>query len=123
MSNEIVNQNIEMIKREMERTAAEQEHGFTIYQGGAVPGKMLRICSIAGHDTEACGGIHADNTGEVGLITVIKTERPTDGTVRFIYKAGDVAKEFLEERSKLLKESSEASNPSGFNMSARLHPA
>jgi alanyl-tRNA synthetase len=68
---------------------------------------MLRICSITNHDSEACGGIHADNTGEVGLITIIKVERPTDGTVRFIYKAGDVAKEFLGNRSKLLKESAE----------------
>ncbi|MBR9682687.1 MAG: alanine--tRNA ligase, partial [Candidatus Aenigmarchaeota archaeon] len=105
MSNDIVNRKIEMIKRSMDRTSAEREYGFTIYQGGAVPGKMLRICSIEGHDSEACGGIHVDNTSEVGLITIIKTERPTDGTVRLIYKAGDVAKEFLEERTGLLEES------------------
>ncbi len=105
MSNEIVDKKIDMIKREMGRTSAEREYGFTIYQGGAVPGKILKICSIANHDTEACGGIHADNTGDVGLITIIKVERPTDGTVRLIYKAGDVAKEFLEERAELLEES------------------
>jgi len=105
LSNDIIKKNINIIKTFLDRTTAEREYGFTIYQGGAVPGKILRICSITNHDTEACGGIHADNTGEVGLITIIKVERPTDGTVRFIYKAGDVAKEFLESRSKLLKES------------------
>ena len=105
MSNVIVNKKIDVIKRIMDRTSAEREYGFTIYQGGAVPGKMLRICSIEGHDTEACGGIHTDNTEDVGLISIIKTERPTDGTVRLIYKAGDVAKEFLEEREELLEDS------------------
>ena len=107
LANAIVYKKIEVIKREMDRTSAEREYGFTIYQGGAVPGKMLRICSIEGHDSEACGGIHADNTEEVGMITVVKSERPTDGTVRLIFKAGDVAKEFLEEREKLLEKSSE----------------
>ena len=34
---------------------------MAIYQGGAVPGKNLRIVEVPGIDVEACGGTHLNN--------------------------------------------------------------
>jgi alanyl-tRNA synthetase len=51
----------------------------------------LRIVSIDDTDTEACCGTHADNTAEVGLIKVLRTNRISDGIVRLYYVAGEAA--------------------------------
>ncbi|MFX1495846.1 MAG: alanine--tRNA ligase, partial [Promethearchaeota archaeon] len=42
----------------MPRDKAERLYGFRIYQGGAVPGKNLRIIKVGDWDVEACGGTH-----------------------------------------------------------------
>ncbi len=72
----------------MERTLAEKRHGFRLYQGGAVPGKELRVVKIGDFDVEACGGIHCKNTLEVGAIKILGTKRIQDGVVRVEFTAG-----------------------------------
>jgi alanyl-tRNA synthetase len=42
-------------------------------------------------DIEACGGTHVFNTGEIGLIKILKTERIQDGVVRIEFVSGDNA--------------------------------
>jgi alanyl-tRNA synthetase len=42
----------------MGRDEAEKRYGFVIYQGGAVPGDVLRIVRIGDLDVQACGGTH-----------------------------------------------------------------
>ena len=66
----------------------EKKYGFSLYQGGIVPGKDLRIVQIDGVDTEACCGTHCDSTAEVGWIRMIKSGRISDGIVRLYYVAG-----------------------------------
>ena len=92
------------------RTEAEQTYGMTIYQGGVVPGKLLRIVNIDGIDVEACGGTHLKNTSEAGEIKILKATKISDGIVRLYFTAGEAAqkeikqeKQILEETSKLLK--------------------
>jgi alanyl-tRNA synthetase len=75
------------------RNEAERRFGFTLYQGGAVPGRSLRIVEIEGFDVEACGGTHCTHTSEVGLVSVLGTERIQDGIVRLSFAAGDRALE------------------------------
>ncbi|MGI0052695.1 MAG: DHHA1 domain-containing protein, partial [Thermoplasmata archaeon] len=75
------------------RAEAERRFGFTLYQGGAVPGRELRIVEIEGFDVEACGGTHCTHTSEVGFVLMLKTERIQDGVVRLTYAAGDRALE------------------------------
>jgi alanyl-tRNA synthetase len=72
----------------MERTAAEKRYGFRLYQGGAVPGKEIRVVRVGDFDVEACGGIHCKNTLEVGAIKILRTKRIQDGVVRFEFSAG-----------------------------------
>jgi alanyl-tRNA synthetase len=72
-ANRIISQCTQINKSFMDKTEAEKQYGFSLYQGGIVPGNNLRVVDIEGIDTEACCGTHADNTAEVGWIRVVKT--------------------------------------------------
>ncbi|HEV2315971.1 MAG TPA: alanine--tRNA ligase [Thermoplasmata archaeon] len=87
------------------RSEAEKRFGFTLYQGGAVPGRELRIVEIEGFDVEACGGTHCTHTSEVGFVQVLGTERIQDGVVRLMYAAGERALEVREQHETVLRES------------------
>jgi alanyl-tRNA synthetase len=92
----------------MTRSEAESKFGFTIYQGGVVPGKDLRIVEIPGIDVEACGGTHANQTGDIGYIRILGSERIQDGVVRITLTAGKRAVEQSQHEYQLLKESADA---------------
>ncbi|MCI4360278.1 MAG: hypothetical protein L3J91_01095, partial [Thermoplasmata archaeon] len=84
------------------RNEAERRFGFTLYQGGAVPGRELRIVEVENFDVEACGGTHCTHTSEVGLVTILGTERIQDGIVRLSYAAGERALDVHEMNRTLL---------------------
>jgi len=96
LANKIVKENIPVYKSFMKRGAAESMYGFRIYQGGAVPGRVLRIVEIVGFDVEACGGTHLDITGDVGQIRILKSTKIQDGVVRIEFTAGLAAENFLK---------------------------
>jgi alanyl-tRNA synthetase len=77
----------------MERNSAEKKYGFRLYQGGAVPGKEIRVVRVGDFDIEACGGIHCRNSLEVGPIKILRTKRIQDGVVRVEFVAGMAAVE------------------------------
>ena len=88
------------------RTQAEQTYGFTLYQGGAVPGKELRVVSMGDVDSEACGGTHhmLKSTSEIGCFKLVKRESIQDGIERLTYKCGDVAIRYVQEREAILRD-------------------
>jgi len=86
----------------MDRTEAEKKYGFVLYEGGIPPGREIRILEIKGVDVEACGGTHVHNTGEIGFLKIIRTERIQDGVSRLIYTAGVSALEYTQSREDLL---------------------
>jgi alanyl-tRNA synthetase len=88
------------------RTEAERRFGFTLYQGGAVPGKDLRIVEVENFDVEACGGTHCTHTSEVGFVSILGTERIQDGIVRLTFAAGERALDLYEETRERLREAS-----------------
>ncbi len=106
LANKIVKDNVKVKKEILQRDVAEQKYGFRLYQGGAVPGKMLRIVSV-GDDHEACGGIHVDKTGELGLIKILKVEKIQDGVVRIEIAAGNAVekhyRKYADEKLKQMK--------------------
>ncbi len=104
-ANKLVNAHIEVESKFMPRTEAEQTYGMGIYQGGAVPGKVLRIINIPNIDVEACGGTHLHNTSEAGEIKILKTTKISDGIVRLYFTAGDAAKKEKNEEKNILEES------------------
>jgi len=102
--NEIVRQDVPVKSYFESRSEAERRFGFTLYQGGAVPGKELRIVEVAGMDVEACGGTHCTHTSEVGAIGILDVERIQDGIVRLTYVSGERALDVREEHEQVLKE-------------------
>ncbi len=88
ISNETVLKGVKVQSSFMERNVAEKRYGFRLYQGGAVPGKEIRVVRIGDFDVEACGGIHCKNTLEVGAIKILQTKRIQDGVVRLEFASG-----------------------------------
>jgi alanyl-tRNA synthetase len=109
-ANEIVELAIDLNLEFMPRSEAEKKHGMTIYQGGAVPGKMIRIVEISNIDVEACGGTHLNNTKETGEIKILKSQKIQDGVVRLIYTAGKATKHILERNENIIEELTKALN-------------
>ncbi len=104
IANEIVKKGIKLNLMFMPRSEAERKFGMSIYQGGAVPGKKIRIVEIPGVDVEACGGTHLNNTSETGVIKILKSQKIQDGIVRLIYTAGKATDKVNESYNKILNE-------------------
>jgi len=96
----------------IERNQAEKLYGFRLYQGGAVPGREIRVINIEGLDVEACGGTHCSNTYEVGMIKMLGAKRIQDGVVRLEFAAGLAAVDQMQKMARSLKESAQLSNSS-----------
>lgn len=90
--NEKIKKGLKIEKPVVERGKAEQDYGFRVYQGGAIPQKDLRIIKIGDFDIEACGGTHCNNTAEVGQVKILRASKIQDGVVRLEFVAGDKAK-------------------------------
>ena len=104
-ANNIINKALPVIKSFMSKNLAEAEYGFRLYQGGAVPGKDIRVVNIGpGLDVEACGGTHLNNTSEAQLIKILKTSKIQDGLVRIEFVAGNAAKKLVSEKESLLED-------------------
>ncbi len=103
-ANEIVDQGIDLYLDFIPRTDAEQKYGMGLYQGGAVPGKMIRVVEVSGVDVEACGGTHLNNTSETGYIHITKSQKIQDGIVRLTFTAGNATEELREKHKQILNE-------------------
>lgn len=103
-ANTIVKKSVAVKKSFLKRSDAERRYGVGIYQGGAVPGKEIRIVNIEGIDAEACGGTHLDNTGEAERIVLISSERIQDNISRITFAAGEAANRYEHDQKELFKE-------------------
>jgi alanyl-tRNA synthetase len=106
VANKLVMDNINVNTFWLERTMAEKKYGFILYQGGVVPGMNIRTVEIEGIDVQACGGTHCNQTGDIGLIKITRTERIQDGVERIEFSAGESAIKAVQNNDHLLKESS-----------------
>jgi alanyl-tRNA synthetase len=105
LANKTVFENKTVKVDELSRDKAEEKYGFTLYQGGAIPMKKLRVISVEDSDIEACGGIHMESTGGIGLIKIIETSKIQDGVVRLKYVVNEFALDAIYAAECLLKES------------------
>ncbi|MDR3223301.1 MAG: alanine--tRNA ligase [Methanobrevibacter sp.] len=116
IANEYVMENLKVDIQFMGRNDAENAYGLSLYQGGVVPGSVIRIVKICGGETDdehdnfidvqACGGTHILTTGDIGLIKINKTERVQDGVERIDFSAGTSAILSMQENDTYLMESS-----------------
>ncbi|MBD3389394.1 alanine--tRNA ligase, partial [Candidatus Micrarchaeota archaeon] len=109
LTNEYIMLNKPITVEVMARNDAEKEYGFGLYQGGAVPGKEIRVVLIEGIDAEACGGTHEmlNSTGEIGVFKVVKRESVQDGIERIIFKAGTEAIRYMQEKEGVLRKAAD----------------
>ena len=106
LANEYVMDNIDLDIQFHTRDEAQELYGFVLYQGGIVPGKMIRVVKIPGVDVQACAGTHVLRTGVVGPIKINKTERVQDGVERIDFSAGLAAIDSMQHDGEILRESS-----------------
>jgi alanyl-tRNA synthetase len=110
LANEAILRNIKVEISWMPRNEAERLYGFRLYQGGAVPGKEIRVVRAGDWDVEACAGTHLKSTGEIGFIKVIHSERVQDGVERLEYSIGIPAVKAVQANESLLMKISETLN-------------
>ena len=106
IANGMVMENIPLDINWMNRDEADKKYGFTLYQGGVVPGSVIRVVNIPDTDVQACAGTHVLHTGDIGLIKINKTERIQDGVERLDFSAGIAAVESMQGNDKNLRDSS-----------------
>lgn len=110
LANQAILQNIPVETTWMPRSEAEKLYGFRLYQGGAVPGKEIRVVKIGDWDVEACAGTHLKSTSELGFIKIIHSERVQDGVERLVYSVGIPALKATQENERLIWKISETLN-------------
>jgi alanyl-tRNA synthetase len=107
LANQAIGANLKVETTWLPRNEAETRYGFRLYQGGAVPGKEIRVVKTGDWDVEACAGTHLGHTGEVGFVKIIYTERVQDGVERLGYVVGLKALKAVQEQESLLWKISE----------------
>jgi alanyl-tRNA synthetase len=107
LANQAILANMPVTTEWMPRNEAESRYGFRLYQGGAVPGKDIRVVKTGDWDVEACAGTHLKSTGEIGFIKIIYTERIQDGVERLGYAVGFQALKAVQQQESLLWKVSE----------------
>lgn len=95
LANEVVFGGLPVIAREIPRSELE---GVRIRRiPDHVTGDTLRVISIGDFDHTACGGTHVANSGQVGLIKVIRADRKA-GKTRIEFRCGQRALEDYGQR-------------------------
>jgi len=89
-ANQIIMENIPVFIKVEDRNRAEEKFGFALYQGGVPKGKDIRVVQM-GTEVQACGGTHCRNSGEVGIIKILRIEHIQDGVERIEFSAGFAA--------------------------------
>jgi len=110
LANQAIAANMKIETNWLPRNEAESLYGFRLYQGGAVPGKDIRVVKTGNWDVEACAGTHLGSTSEVGFVKIAYTERVQDGVERIGYAVGLKALKAVQEQEDLLTNVSEALN-------------
>jgi len=110
LANEAVFKGMPVETMRLPRSEAESQYGFRLYQGGAVPGKEIRVVKVGDWEVEACAGTHVRNTGEIGFIKIIHSERIQDGVERLVYAVGIQALKAVQKNEELLWRVSEILN-------------
>ncbi|MCI4439111.1 hypothetical protein JHC27_04630, partial [archaeon] len=104
LANELVLKAVPVKIEYLMRTEAERRYGFRIYQGGVVPSKEIRVVSVGNYEVEACGGLHVENTGQIGLIKITRVEKIQDGVVRLMFTSGLSSLKLVQEDEKIIRE-------------------
>jgi alanyl-tRNA synthetase len=98
-ANEIVWEDREVLLHEVPRAEVGR---FPLRKLPAVEG-LVRIVEVRGFDWSACGGTHVSRSGQVGIVTILSTEKYKGGT-RVAFVCGGRALRRQRERMLLLRD-------------------
>jgi alanyl-tRNA synthetase len=80
-------------EREREEALSDDDVAFNTKTEEGVESDAVRVVTIDGWDTAACGGTHVDNTREIGPVTVLSRSNPGEGLTRVEFAVGSTAVE------------------------------
>jgi alanyl-tRNA synthetase len=80
-------------EREREEALSDDDVAFNTKTEEGVESDAVRVVTIDGWDTAACGGTHVDNTREIGPVTVLSRSNPGEGLTRVEFAVGRTAVE------------------------------
>ncbi|RIY34425.1 alanine--tRNA ligase [Psittacicella hinzii] len=70
-------------------------------------GDVVRVVAMSDWSVELCGGLHVASTGEIGLFKLLSDAGISAGVRRLEFVAGDLAVQYMQRDSLLLRELSE----------------
>jgi alanyl-tRNA synthetase len=74
--------------RDREDALADDEVAFNTKTEEGLADDEVRIVTVDGWDTAACGGTHVRNTREIGPVTVLERSNPGEGLTRVEFAVG-----------------------------------
>ena len=107
LANNIVESNPKIRKEVLERSEADKEYGFDIYQGGPPKHNIIRVISIGDFDIQACGGTHHDQVSNIWELRILKSSQVQDGVERLQIVAGETSRDHSRRQERILSEASE----------------
>lgn len=112
MVNTIIFRGLPINVEELDRNIAEHRYGFRIYQGGAIPGKKVRVVKTGNFDVQVCGGTHnmLNNTNQIGFFKIVKSKSISDGVQRIEYLVERPALEYIQRLESTLRKDAEILN-------------
>ncbi|WP_255195750.1 alanyl-tRNA editing protein [Halorarius litoreus] len=75
-------------QRPREAALADPDVAFNTKTEEGITGETVRVVTIDGWDTAACGGTHVRNTREIGPVTVLGRSNPGEGLTRVEFTVG-----------------------------------
>lgn len=92
-TNEIINQNIPVDIKILSKAEALEIPSIVKLRMDLPDMEEIRVIDIVGFDSQACGGTHVRNTGEIGKIEIIKAENKGKDNRRIYFRLDSVLTE------------------------------
>lgn len=106
--NSWIRQNDGGLTRELSYNEALEDGAIGLF--GEAYGDKVRVVSFGDESKELCGGTHVETTGEIGLMMIVSETSVAKGVRRIEAVTGEKAIYLIQERNRILKESSRLLN-------------
>lgn len=104
--NERVRENLSVRVKEMSLEQAQEKGALALFE--AKYKEKVRVIIMAKFSQEVCGGTHLSNTGEIGILQIIRESSIASGIRRIEALVGEKALDSIDEKESLLRRIGEA---------------